>query len=197
MHFINCSSSTGPDKDFLYKELLHVNKNSQDFSCILCGKVFSLKSRLSLHIMLVHKHFKRPQNCKHVCLKSKYRCHLCNKGFQKLDVIRYHVIAHLKNHKCTYLMCDKQFSSRKHLNRHMRTVHLKTKEYRCVGCDKQFTQRSSLNRHMKLPVHLKIKDYKCEKCHKRFTYSSDLHHHMKTIHERPKTKRSAASTMTK
>ena len=142
MHFINCSSSTGPDKDFLYKELLHVNKNSQDFSCILCGKVFSLKSRLSLHIMLVH--FKRPQNCKHVChnkgfpdetginihvcshlgikpsvvrphLKSKYRCHLCNKGYPGLLGIKLHVASHLDpNLVLKEFKCETWGDSHKH-----------------------------------------------------------------------------------
>ena len=51
-------------------------------------------------------------------------------------------------------MCDKRFTEKGNLKKHVDTVHLKIKEYICVKCDKWFTQKGSLKTHMKA-VHFK------------------------------------------
>ena len=48
-----------------------------------------------------------------------------------------------KNPKCKY--CDKAFSDRSHLNRHMKT-HNSEKNHKCKYCDKAFSDSSNLNR---------------------------------------------------
>ncbi|XP_073831792.1 uncharacterized protein [Musca autumnalis] len=70
--------------------------------------------------------------------------------------------------------CDRDFSSKTNLNRHMQS-HQGTKPHQCPQCPKSFTQKSTLKQH--LLTHTGEKPYICDICDRGFTQCKSLIFH--------------------
>uniref|UniRef100_A0A8C4RAF0 C2H2-type domain-containing protein n=1 Tax=Eptatretus burgeri TaxID=7764 RepID=A0A8C4RAF0_EPTBU len=112
----------------------HMVKKSH--KCPICGKGFSEKSRVRLH-MKSHME-KRP----HECL-------VCGKTFIQSSHVKSHMRMHTgeRPYKCT--ICSKAFAEKYALKIHMR-VHTGERPYHCSVCGKGFTQASSVKSHMRV-----------------------------------------------
>ena len=86
-----------------------------------------------------------------------------------------------KKHPFQCDICDKLFSSKSNLKKHIDTIHLKLKSHKCEECGKTFNQKGNLKYHVN-SVHLKIKPYKCEECWKTFGSEQDLKRHKDAVH---------------
>lgn len=75
--------------------------------------------------------------------------------------------------------CSKEFSSKRSLRKHIRTVHKfdSAKMIECMLCLKKFKRKSHMDHHIK-SVHEKLKPFKCSYCAKTFTAKST-----KRVHE--------------
>lgn len=73
-------------------------------------------------------------------------------------------------------VCNKDFSTRTNLLRHMNT-HDGVKPYRCDVCGNCFTQNGSLKQHMH--IHTGDRPYQCEFCDRGFTQAKSLVFHMR------------------
>jgi hypothetical protein len=85
---------------------------------------------------------------------------------------------------CTYLGCNKSFTTRSHLNRHIQSEH-EVKRFECPTCHIKFTRKEKLKKHT-AEFH-KGKQYVCSYpgCNKPFKQESDLQKHIpkhSTIH---------------
>ncbi len=80
---------------------------------------------------------------------------------------------------CTYEGCDRAFSSRWSLKRHIRT-HTGERPWICNHCGKQFVQKCSLVRHEQ--THNEDKSFICDhpKCDKKFKLKEYLDVHKRT-----------------
>ena len=67
----------------------------------------------------------------------------------------------------------------------MKSVHEGIKDHKCELCDKYFSEKGNLDKHMKT-VHEGIKDHKCKICDKSFSEKASLNKHMKSVHEESK-----------
>lgn len=80
--------------------------------------------------------------------------------------------------------CNKDFSKRHDLNRHLR-IHTGSKPYACAVCQLSFTQKSTLQRHFNA-IHIldtKLKYcYECYICGKKFKRKDHLEAHMINLH---------------
>lgn len=80
-----------------------------------------------------------------------------------------------KVHHCS--KCNKNFSTKTNLMRHMRTHDGNSKPYECHICNHRFTQNGSLKQHMFL--HSGERPYQCEFCNRSFTQAKSLKFHVR------------------
>ena len=141
-------------------------KEKQSYGCEICGKVYSIKSSLDIHIRGFHQGIKN------------YECEECGKTF----CVQKHLTRHLnavhrgqRNWICTE--CGMAFFQRYGLRRHQMGVHENVRDFVCEHCGKKFGRKSNLDFHVK-SVHKKIKDYACEICDKKFVGKHCLAGHL-------------------
>ena len=79
---------------------------------------------------------------------------------------------------CTLPDCNKSFSSRTNMLRHIRTAHDKSRPYQCQECHSFWPTPSELKAH--IASHSNEKCYRCESCKIDYKTSSNLHKHMRT-----------------
>jgi KRAB domain-containing zinc finger protein len=84
--------------------------------------------------------------------------------------------------------CNKYFSKRRLLNRHIESVHEK-KQFECSTCMKRFSRKDKLKLHI-AHVHDKDegkKNLECSSCNEFFYTSFLLNRHIESVHEKKKT----------
>ena len=89
-----------------------------------------------------------------------------------------------KRFSCSY--CEKQFTKKYHLERHVTSVHLHIR-YHCKICPKSFASKEKLKHHIQVK-HEKTHNetnyaIACDICGKRFSCKDSLRIHLKVIHE--------------
>ena len=109
-------------------------------------------------------------------LKKPYQCDQCQKGFTERKNLFRHLRTHggKKPYECD--QCHKTFTERKNLFRHERT-HSGERPFKCDQCDKTFTQKHLLTIHIR--THSGDNPYQCDQCHKGFTQKKNLLQHLR------------------
>lgn len=82
-------------------------------------------------------------------------------------------------HTCS--LCEKLFSNRNNLKRHLESVHSETQTFACNECPKFFSLRHNLQRHQE-SCHSGSKKLFCEICLKSFTWQNNLQRHIAIVH---------------
>ena len=82
-------------------------------------------------------------------------------------------------HKCD--ICEKSFTQKASLNRHIKSVHENSKPHKCDICELSFSEKGTLKRHIQ-SVHLNSKPHKCDICEQSFTQKGHLKKHIQSVH---------------
>ena len=82
-----------------------------------------------------------------------------------------------KTFQCSYDGCDKSYTNKGNLKRHIDTIHKKIKNFECDKCEFKFYKKTKLKRHIN-SVHLKIKNFECDKCEYKCNTNTNLKRHI-------------------
>ena len=115
-----------------HEKRVHTPKGA-DYQCDKCGKSFTTKGKLVVHLV-THNGIK------------KYSCKVCGKEFGQQSSLRRHKPIHTgeKKHSCSY--CDFKCIQLYSLKRHILT-HTGQKPHECDMCGEQFRQIFALTKH--------------------------------------------------
>lgn len=145
--------------------------------------------------------------------EKKQKCPYINCGatFNRPYKLAQHLLLHknIRTFICSIGNCSRSYTSKSHLDRHMKTKHLKKQNnviYSCPTCLRAYTNRQNLKRHIKVKhvlnvpfycdickmefrkkhlltshmyQHTGVKSFNCEKCHQDFITLQEKKKHMK------------------
>ena len=151
-----------------YQEHLKEKHSDETWTCDVCAKNLPNKKSLQHHILRVHTKGDSEKNCK-----------VCGTYFERKAKLIDHMNIHkgLRPHEC--VKCNKHYSTRSQLLRHIRLVHVGVRKYACEYCDQRLKCKAELQDHIDA-IHLKVKRHACNYCEQRFSCRANLYKHRKT-----------------
>ena len=111
---------------------------SQYHKCDLCGKLFTSKEHLILHVNYFHKNNENKE--------YKYKCEKCGKQFGDFAYLKRHMKVHEKNQKLVVFQNHDQIE--KYVQTSARIIK-ELKKFRCKICASKFALASQLITHIK------------------------------------------------
>ena len=191
-----CSKSFNQKSALTRHKKAHTNE--RNYKCSQCDSLFTQSNSLARHMKAKHGVVKKYtcSECeqtftlyteltthKHTAHKSSLQCKVCRKQFN----CKYNLVLHSrvhtedKPHHCTH--CNKTFTHKAHLTRHVQRVHEGVVRYtvKCGVCSKQFESKSKLAIHA--VTHSGVRPHHCHLCTAKFTRKHHLSTHMKAVHE--------------
>ena len=99
------------------------------------------------------------------------KCDICNKLFSNKSNLRKHIKSVHEKIKFKCEICDKELSRKDELQRHKLSVHSKNIEFKCIVCERKFSRKDNLLAHKNVCC-------KCKHCHEQFSSPSELLNHI-------------------
>ncbi|ODM97986.1 putative zinc finger protein [Orchesella cincta] len=160
-----------PSKGSLEQHIRIVHKCEKLFSCEQCQEKFSYKHTLEIHMMNSHN-------------MPKLRCDVCQKEYVQAEPLKQHMfrehgIGDIEYHHCK--LCDKKFTSRKNLHRHMQ-YHTAGFNHTCHVCGLRLKKNLTKASHVKTcdgRGEMSCLPYICEHCGAAFNQRGSLNIHKK------------------
>ena len=82
------------------------------------------------------------KTCSFIHETETFECEICNKTFSQKWILKRHVSSvHENKNSFGYEICEKTFPDKGRLNRHVSFVHEKKKPFRCYICEKTFGEK--------------------------------------------------------
>lgn len=151
----------------------HVERNHIDckrekrFVCELCGKKFSSKYAIKIHLR-THTG------------ETPHACPFCPKQFTQISSLLRHKMRHTgeRPHKC--LTCPKRFFTKDELKNHA-AVHTSDKNFSCPICNVTFKYLSNVKKHVNIK-HNDPGSFVCNHCGHTFNTKGALKSHIDRHH---------------
>lgn len=140
------------------------SKVQKIYSCDSCGKTFSHKDYLRIHIDRHRVH-------------QILTCTVCQKSYSSKHTFRRHLKMHVEKHICT--VCGLIFHQKLLFDNHYATKHSDDLPFKCLFCTRLFASKTARNNHHYI-AHRKSKtelNFKCYKCNIYFEMKEELRIH--------------------
>lgn len=150
-----------------------------DIKCGKCDKLFVLQNNLDRHISIEHNE------------TGVYQCIECQHSFDSKEGLIEHMAIHPLTKPYSCKVCNKDFTRRYHLDRHLMQTGCDgppRNSYKCQVCEKVFARKDNLRVHLRAHAGQvkKKKIFGCTYCGKEFQGHALLAVHMRThTGERP------------
>ena len=99
------------------------------------------------------------------------KCDICNKLFSNKSNLRKHIKSVHEKMKFKCEICTTNFTRKDNLLSHKRNIHSKSIEFECTACEKKFNRKGNLQAH-------KTVCCKCKYCHEQFSSPLELLNHI-------------------
>lgn len=157
--------------------------NKPEIKCKVCGKCFTWKSVLKLH-MLLHT------------VEAAPKCSICGDRFKQNCSLKRHMIEchemrildlsddHNLQDETPHLKCElchRKYTCKSNLDMHMRT-HTGERPFVCEICGKRFAQKNSFNLHQH--IHNDRIPYACNICGQQFKWKHSMNKHINHVHNK-------------
>ncbi|KRT78578.1 zinc finger protein [Oryctes borbonicus] len=141
----------------------NIDEDKVEHICDICLKPFAKLKRLVQHLQ------------KHT---GKYTCSECLVIFSRNENLQAHKCNIHKKQLVKCVLCDKQFSLKKYLSRHIQAVHERKRS--CPKCSKTYHSDKEIKEHNCSGIsEIEKEKYPCLLCNKTFYRESYIKKHMK------------------
>jgi uncharacterized Zn-finger protein len=112
-----------------------------------------------------------------------FNCNFCERSFSRKSNLKRHIYAlHEQQGRYQCNCCPKNYGTIACLKSHIKYSHEKLSSHKCTICQKSYARKMSLKRHIKT-VHDRIKSFRCQFCEKCFYQRPHLKTHIEKIHK--------------
>lgn len=145
-----------------HMKLCHSTTPRVRFSCELCSKTFLDRTSVKAHIVIFH-HGQRP-----------YVCNLCRKLYTASIDLKRHIDSLHNGIRYTCHIWGMSFTTKRYLKTHIESIHKREHTRDCLHCNKKFSLKSNLQRHVKSLHEVNKEVYQCDLCSKTYSMQSYL-----------------------
>ena len=166
--------------------------------CSNCGEVFENEKMLTVHELEKHnkKESLRSLDVDKEEPKKVYKCLLCDRFYKTQQHLKFHHQAMHNNKSFDCDTCDRKFSYKTALDRHLRAGHgsdnedsddnidneeQSDKEHKCLDCGLSFKSTILMQKHFE-ELHRNANGLTCGICEREFTKQEHLNQHYFAVH---------------
>ncbi|XP_055686999.1 zinc finger and SCAN domain-containing protein 12-like [Lutzomyia longipalpis] len=138
------------------------------YPCMECEMAFTSKYALKMHFRI------------HNEALGDYICATCQRRFKTSKTLKHHMRFHTGENLHACHICDRKFTMRNHMLRHLQHVHAEgkaeKKSWMCPQCGKECNTKFAYERH--LTVHTDVRNIQCTICTQKFKHKTALDKHI-------------------
>ncbi|XP_054277321.1 zinc finger protein 25-like isoform X1 [Macrosteles quadrilineatus] len=138
--------------------------------CNDCGKNFTTKNCLRVHIKVKHNQVHN----------QKYCCNTCGYLTNDKGNLKKHVYLHEEKFCFHCEICNVSFKEKGGLTNHRKQAHSTEKPYKCVKCDSSFKTKTNLVYHIEVHHNSTEEKFPCDICNMEFKRKCYLTRHQET-----------------
>ncbi|XP_037283047.1 uncharacterized protein LOC119176038 [Rhipicephalus microplus] len=199
--------------NYKLKHVKRVHTRDFQYGCSHCPKKFLEKKRFQQHMVLMHASMLTENDYATMTLVKKLHCSQCAYVTYSSKSFRQHEVTHTGKYPHICNECNKGFTFRFELTKHVRCVH-QAQFFRCESCKRTFTAEETYKIHKEhhdrglgftctecgnmyetqghyeqhMQAHSSDLPYECPICNKRFALTRSLNLH-RLSHDKQRTPR--------